>query len=266
MVFPAPIVLANAAAPPLGASQSPECPTDTACATADAGSLVLPSESDAGSLVLPSESDAGSLVLPSESDAGSLVLPSESDAGSLVLPSETDAGSLVLPSETAADAGQPPGGEEPEPVSVDSVAVDDAARIEQLRLFVFGGGVHAGFEEAVWQWHQLVVSNFPQHAWGTALCVMSYESGGDPSAVYANPGDPTPDGIDSVGLYQVDWDNLAGRNRIAALEHWGYHTRPQAEAQLLDPETNVRAAAEMHADDGWLPGWNAQRTRCGLDD
>ena len=96
-----------------------------------------------------------------------------------------------------------------------------------------------GFEEAVWQWHPLVVAHFPSSSWETALCVMSYESGGDPTVTYANPGDPKPDGIDSVGLFQIDWDNLAWGNRIAALDHWGYHTRAEAETLLLGPEANV---------------------------
>ena len=146
--------------------------------------------------------------------------------------------------------------------------VDEVAQqaIQRLKDFVFGGGVQPWSEEAVWQWHPLVIAHFPSDSWETALCVMSYESSGDPTVTYANPGDPKPDGIDSVGLFQIDWDNLAWDNRIAALDHWGYHTRTEAETLLLGPEANVRAAALMHADEGWLPGWRAQQTRCGLTD
>ena len=135
---------------------------------------------------------------------------------------------------------------------------------ETLRAFVFGGGVRAGHEDGVWRWRHLVMRYFGPQEWDTALCVMSYESGGNPTVVYANPGDPHPDGIDSVGLMQVDWDNLAGRNRVNGLRDWGDHTRANAEEALLDPATNVRAAAAMHNADGWLPHWRAQEQRCGL--
>lgn len=139
--------------------------------------------------------------------------------------------------------------------------------IDGLSGWVFESGVlRPGAADAVWRWHRLVGEHFPPKQWATALCVISWESSGRPSATYANPGDPVDDGIDSVGLFQIDWDNLAGANRVAGLRSWGPHNRAEAEARLLDPGTNVRAAADMVAASGWLPAWQAQARRCSLTD
>ena len=153
-----------------------------------------------------------------------------------------------------------------EPVAAGLVdAVPVLTPTDELLVWVYSSGVlRPGTAAAVWRWHHLVMAWFPEPEWRTALCVISWESSGRPDAVFDNPGDTDDDGIDSLGLFQVDWDNLAGRNQISGLEHWGHYTRSEAEAALLDPETNVRAAADMHAAEGWLPAWLAQKRRCSL--
>jgi len=86
----------------------------------------------------------------------------------------------------------------------------------------------------------LIQKYFPQHEWENAIKVMQGESGGNSDAV----GDNYPirgRTIPSYGLFQ-----------IRALEG-----RPAPE-QLLDPEANVKYAAEMQAAQGWQP-WTVAR-------
>ena len=143
--------------------------------------------------------------------------------------------------------------------------VPTVAPVDVLQVWVFSSGrLRPGSEAAVWGWHDLVVRWFPAEQWQAALCVMSWESAGRPGVVFDNPGDVRDDGIDTVGLFQVDWDNLAGGNQVLGLRTWGRYTRAEAEQALLDPDTNVHAAADMVAAAGWLPAWQAQRRRCSL--
>ena len=140
-------------------------------------------------------------------------------------------------------------------------------RSNTSRTSFSGAGCGHGFEEAVWQWHPLVIAHFPSGSWGTALCVMSYESRRRSHRHLRQPLETLSLTASTVwaSSRSIGTTSLGG-NRIAALDHWGYHTRTEAETLLLGPGANVWAAALMHADEGWLPGWRAQQTRCGLTD
>ena len=131
------------------------------------------------------------------------------------------------------------------------------------------------------EWAPLVCDAFERSEWETALCVMSYESEGHPQKTYA---EKTGNDI-SVGLFQINHDNLAGENRIEAFENvsiiqtvdkdWiieegvedpPYINTPTAIEILKVPKINVRLAARIHEEHGWLPAWKAQQSkkRCSL--
>ena len=112
----------------------------------------------------------------------------------------------------------------------------------------------------------LVCDVFPRQEWGRALCVMGWESYGNPDLVYVEA-----NGDRSVGLFSINADNLAGRNRIRGLRAWParYHdgdryTLQQAEGLLKRPWWNVVAARDIWRANGWAVPWAAQAERCGL--
>lgn len=82
------------------------------------------------------------------------------------------------------------------------------------------------------QWRSLVAAHFTNVDY--ALCIVKYESGGNPNAY-------NPSG--ASGLFQVmDWWAPA----------FGY-----VPSDLFNPEINVLLAAKIYADYGW-GAWNAQ--------
>ena len=126
--------------------------------------------------------------------------------------------------------------------------------------------IRAGKTEAVLSWYELICDTFPSQEWSTAFCVMSYESGGSPSVKHREK-----NGNLSVGLFQINSDNLGGANRIRGLQRWPdlynngrNYSMSYAQQVLLDPEWNVRAAYDIWASDGWRSPWRAQKHRCGL--
>jgi hypothetical protein len=98
-------------------------------------------------------------------------------------------------------------------------------------------GTFTGMGQDVAQWTPLVEAYFPADEVTTALCVMRWESGGNPNAVNASSG--------AAGLFQIMpfwWDHYGG-NRY-------------------DPDTNVRTARLIWDQQGWA-GWSAyNRGRC----
>lgn len=79
------------------------------------------------------------------------------------------------------------------------------------------------------QWRSLVAAHFTNVDY--ALCIIKYESGGNPNAVNPSSG--------AAGLFQIMpfwWDTYGG--------------------DRFDPATNVALAAVIHADYGW-GAWNA---------
>ncbi len=83
------------------------------------------------------------------------------------------------------------------------------------------------------RWRGAVETYFPPGAVDTALCLMWFESKGDPNALsYAN----------SRGLMQIhapSWADVYGVTYNA----------------LYDPATNLRIAADLYLKDGWVH-WN----------
>ncbi len=116
-----------------------------------------------------------------------------------------------------------------------------------------------GYDPTVWEDH--VADFFPADQVETALCVIGWESGGNPHLV----NDTETHAGGSVGLFQIAADNWAGRYRIAGLERWPTVTLTQARRLLRDyPTINIAAAAAIWRANGWLPAWRAQKHRCGL--
>ena len=97
---------------------------------------------------------------------------------------------------------------------------------------------HHGMGSDVEQWRALVADHFSDIE--MALCVMRYESGGNPRA--ASP-------TDDHGLFQIHypiWGPAFGVSR----------------QDLYDPETNVRLARRIWESQGWS-AWSAyNRGRC----
>ena len=86
----------------------------------------------------------------------------------------------------------------------------------------------------------LIKKYFPQEQWNNAYNVMKGESGGNPQAV----GDNYPingETIPSYGLFQIR----------------GLPGRPDSQT-LLNPEENVKYAAQMQSQQGWGP-WTAAK-------
>lgn len=79
------------------------------------------------------------------------------------------------------------------------------------------------------QWRGLVAAYFPANQVDTALCIMSYESGGNPNAYNSRSG--------ASGLMQV----LKGW-----ADNFGY-----SPDDLFDPAVNLSISAILYADGGW---------------
>lgn len=88
-----------------------------------------------------------------------------------------------------------------------------------------------GMGSGVEQWRGLVAAYFPADQVDRALCIMSYESGGNPSA--RNPSSS------ATGLMQVLFSTWGPR--------FGYDSR----SDLEDPDVNLSIAAALWADGGW---------------
>ena len=105
-------------------------------------------------------------------------------------------------------------------------------------------------EAQVLRWKYLVCAKFQPRDVVTALCVMSWESAGEPSAW--NRDDPAEG---SVGLFQVNSDWWIGSNY-----HEEMVRRHGRETELyFVPARNASAAAILLADP-LLPGWHSWST------
>ena len=83
------------------------------------------------------------------------------------------------------------------------------------------------------RWRSLVEQYFPAHAVEEALRVMTCESGGDPHAYNAG----------NYGLMQISYVHAAKVNGSLS--------------RLFEPEENLRVAAIIYADSGWIP-WSCR--------
>ena len=104
--------------------------------------------------------------------------------------------------------------------------------------------------DAVMRWAPTVCALFDPVDASTALCVISYESGGDPDLV--NTDDPARG---SFGLMQINsdwWIGSAYHERMVAL--FG-----RSDETYLDPAVNIGAAALL-VNDPELPGWHSWTT------
>lgn len=99
-------------------------------------------------------------------------------------------------------------------------------------------GLKPGTAAAVEPWRSLIAAHFPGGEVDRALCIISYESAGNPGAI-----SPTND----YGLFQIH----------APL--WAPHYGVTLE-DLLDPGINASIAADLHAGAGWTP-WTPYRVR-----
>lgn len=91
--------------------------------------------------------------------------------------------------------------------------------------------------DPVERWRPLVEEHFPADEVDTAMCVIRYESAGNPEA--DNPRST------ATGLFQI----------LGSL--WGEHYGVTYE-ELLDPEVNTRLARDIWDRSGWL-AWTAYR-------
>lgn len=98
-----------------------------------------------------------------------------------------------------------------------------------------------GMGTNVEQWRGLVAAHFPADQIDRALCIMSYESGGNPQAK-----NPTSS---ARGLMQI----------LASL--WAPHFGVSYDA-LYDPETNIRLARRIYDSQGWWAWSPYKRGRC----
>jgi len=89
--------------------------------------------------------------------------------------------------------------------------------------------------EGAWNWQDLVKKHFPPDQWANAMRIMSAENGaGNPNAIGQNSDRHRSK---DYGLFQIN-------------DYW-QRDRFQDVNELLDPETNVRLAAEIWRDGGW---------------
>lgn len=100
-----------------------------------------------------------------------------------------------------------------------------------------GRSTKSSWSGGVEQWRPLIAAYFPADQLNMALCVVTYESGGNPRA--KNPRSS------ARGLFQV----------LASL--WAPHYGVSYE-DLYDPETNTRIAADIWRNYGW-GAWSAAR-------
>lgn len=99
----------------------------------------------------------------------------------------------------------------------------------------------------VMQWAPTVCAIFDPADASTALCVISYESGGDPDST--NPDDP---GRGSFGLMQINSDWWIGSEYHERMVEWF----GRDDETYLDPAVNIGAAALLVHDPS-LTGWHA---------
>lgn len=94
-------------------------------------------------------------------------------------------------------------------------------------------GVFRGMGAGVEQWRSVVAAHFPPNAVDTMLCLMRYESGGNPNAVNPTSG--------AAGLFQI-------------MPFWWSHYG----GDRYNPDTNVDVARRIFDQQGysaWSP-WN----------
>jgi len=103
---------------------------------------------------------------------------------------------------------------------------------------------------AVMRWAPTVCAVFDPIDASTALCVISYESGGDPDSM--NPDDP---GRGSFGLMQINSDWWIGSEYHERMVKWF----GRDDETYLDPAVNIGAAALL-VNDPDLTGWHAWTT------
>ena len=117
------------------------------------------------------------------------------------------------------------------------------------------------FPPKVEQWRYLVNAFFPECEVINALCVIEHESSGDPSSV----NNASTEGYGgSIGLMQIAADNLGGTLRIKGLESWPIVSITLAKELLLIPAVNILIGSQIHAANGWLPAWEADKETCNL--
>lgn len=104
--------------------------------------------------------------------------------------------------------------------------------------------------EAVMRWAPVVCAVFDPVDAATALCVISYESGGDPNLT--NPSDPARG---SFGLMQINSDWWIGSESHERMVAWFGRN----DDTYLDPAVNIGAAALL-LNDPTLPGWHSWTT------
>lgn len=95
--------------------------------------------------------------------------------------------------------------------------------------------------DPVERWRPLVADHFPTSEVDTAICIIRHESGGDPRA--NNPRST------ATGLFQI-LESLWG-------PHYGVST-----AELYEPGTNVRLAADIWQNYGWWAWSPYKRGSC----
>ena len=142
------------------------------------------------------------------------------------------------------------------------VATSDISQIPEQVFVPEVDARLARFPQRVSRWHMLVEQHWPREQVAIALCVIQGESGGEADAHNTAPTEA--DG-GSVGLFQIALDNVSGQYRISGLRDEPRRNKAASLALLLDPPENVRFAAAMWRAEGWLPAWQAQRSRCGLE-
>ena len=101
--------------------------------------------------------------------------------------------------------------------------------------------------EEVMRWAPTVCAIFGPADASTALCVISYESGGDPGST--NLDDP---GRGSFGLMQINSDWWIGSEYHERMVRWF----GRDDETYLDPAVNIGAAALL-VNDPSLTGWHA---------
>lgn len=100
---------------------------------------------------------------------------------------------------------------------------------------------------AVMRWAPTVCAVFDPVDASTALCIISYESGGDPDST--NRDDP---GRGSFGLMQINSDWWIGSEYHERMVQWF----GRDDETYLDPAVNIGAAAVLVRDPD-LTGWHA---------
>lgn len=107
---------------------------------------------------------------------------------------------------------------------------------------------YEGMGSNVLQWLPLVAGHFDPEDVDTAMCIMRYESGGNPDA--KNPNST------AAGLFQFlrsTWDNMVPSSVTGG---------SYASGQVYQPEANVRSAAWLQNAAGWTQWSPYKRGLC----